>query len=249
MRIWAPASALLLLLPGIVHPTTHRVMPDGSGDFTTIQAAITAAEEGDTIELADGTFTGAGNRDLDYLGKAIVVQSESGDPTSCYIDCGGSAREEHRAFHFTTDGDGQASISGIGIMNGYVVGGGGGIWIEGASPLVHNCAVVSCEAAGTGGRGGGLYVSDDGAPSVMEATLGVRVYSPDGMSSEEVVVAGTLDGREVRFDVSAHETSSSIQLYSMSFIDSCGAQVDVAFVANYDPAAADPVEPYCPLGG
>ncbi|MCK4414565.1 MAG: hypothetical protein KAY32_13585 [Candidatus Eisenbacteria sp.] len=43
---------------------TYLVLPDGTGDFPTIQAAIDAALDGDEILLADGTFTGDGNRDL-----------------------------------------------------------------------------------------------------------------------------------------------------------------------------------------
>lgn len=67
---------------------TYLVRPDGTGDFPTIQGAIKAVQSGDTIELADGTFTGPGNRGLDYRGKAITVRSRSGDPASCkiYVD-------------------------------------------------------------------------------------------------------------------------------------------------------------------
>jgi pectin methylesterase-like acyl-CoA thioesterase len=53
---------------------TYVVSPDGSGDFPTIQAAIDAAVDGGIIELTDGTFTGDGNRDIDYAGKSITVR-------------------------------------------------------------------------------------------------------------------------------------------------------------------------------
>ena len=57
----------------------------------TIQDAIdlTDSVEGDIVELADGTYTGVGNRDIDLRGKAITVRSASGDPEACVIDCGG----------------------------------------------------------------------------------------------------------------------------------------------------------------
>ncbi|MBD3336645.1 MAG: hypothetical protein GF355_14125, partial [Candidatus Eisenbacteria bacterium] len=38
--------------------TTWFVAADGTGDFPTVQAAITAASGGDIIELGDGLFTG-----------------------------------------------------------------------------------------------------------------------------------------------------------------------------------------------
>ena len=88
---------------GTARAADYLVHPDGTGDFPTIQAALDAAGQGDVIELADGTFTGDGNRDIDYLGKAITVRSENG-PENCIIDLGGSPAEPHWGFVFAEDG-------------------------------------------------------------------------------------------------------------------------------------------------
>jgi len=67
-----------------------QVRPDETGDFPTIQAAVFGAVHWDTVTLFSGTYTGPGNRNVDFLGKAIVVTSES-DPGWAY-DSGGNRR-------------------------------------------------------------------------------------------------------------------------------------------------------------
>ncbi|MBN1552000.1 hypothetical protein JW979_11040, partial [bacterium] len=47
-------------------------------DFSVIQAAINAALEGDTILISDGTYTGSGNRNLNFNGKNLVLMSVNG---------------------------------------------------------------------------------------------------------------------------------------------------------------------------
>ena len=59
-------------------------------DRRTIQGAIVFAQDGDTILVADGTYTGVGNVNIDFLGKAITVRSENG-PEATIIDCENSA--------------------------------------------------------------------------------------------------------------------------------------------------------------
>jgi len=61
---------------------------DGPADFNNIQAAIDDSNDGDTIIVADGTYTGGGNREISFRGKAITVRSENG-PENCIIDCQG----------------------------------------------------------------------------------------------------------------------------------------------------------------
>jgi len=51
-----------------------HVKADGTGDLPTIQAAIDAANDGDTILAGAGVYP----ENIDFLGKRLVVQSESG---------------------------------------------------------------------------------------------------------------------------------------------------------------------------
>lgn len=112
MTLWAPSSTA----------ETYVLHPDGSGDFPTIQAALDTAVDGDVIELTAGDYRGDGNRDIDFLGKAVTIRSQTSDPAVCVIDCQGSAETPHRAFNFDS-GEGPASVlQGLTIRNGYADG-------------------------------------------------------------------------------------------------------------------------------
>ena len=135
----------------------YLVLPDGSGDFPTIQEAIDHAVDGDVIQLGYGRFTGSGNRDLLYRGKAITVRSQSGHPETCIIDCEGSETNYVRAFVF--DGEGPGSVlRGVTIERGYMDNlglpmpyGGGILFIGNANPNIVNITIRNCGAFAGGG--------------------------------------------------------------------------------------------------
>jgi probable HAF family extracellular repeat protein len=117
--------------------------------FATIQKGIDDACDGDRVIVADGVYTGQGNRDLDFLGKAITVRSANGQG-DCIIDCNGTEIEPHRGFYFHS-GEGTYSIlEGFTIKNGYAYD-GGGVYCNSASPTITNCNFIDCSAENWGG--------------------------------------------------------------------------------------------------
>ena len=120
-------------------------------DQPTIQAGIDAAADGDTVLVADGTYTGEGNWDIDFKGKAITVTSENG-PESCMIE-----REkgvgEHRGFFFHSFETHSSVLKGFTIKN-CLHSAGGGILISNASPLIIQCVIDGNNSV----HGGGLYI-------------------------------------------------------------------------------------------
>ena len=149
-------------------------------DQPTIQAGINAAVNGDTVLVADGTYTGTGNKEIEYFGKAITVISENG-PASCIIDCQNSGR----GFYFR-GGEGNGSVlDGLTIRNGYVSGGyisnrGGGIRIGGnSSPVIRNCVITQNEATG---MGSGVYVAN--SATVFENCI-ISFNDGTGLSLDE----------------------------------------------------------------
>jgi predicted outer membrane repeat protein len=125
---------------------------DGPADFNNIQAATDDANDGDTVVVSDGVYIGLGNRDIDFLGKAITVQSENG-PEMCIIDCNGTADDNHRAFHFHNAEDTNAVLDGFTITNGYITleSHAGAILCEYSSPTIANCMFLSNTAKTAGG--------------------------------------------------------------------------------------------------
>lgn len=164
--------------PQTVSITLHvgRALYVPSG-HSTIQAAINAALDYDVVIVAPGTYTGAGNRDVDFKGKAITVKSENG-PESCIIDCDGTYEENHRGFYFNS-GEGRDSVlEGFTIAYGLIVrtcGSGGGIYIDGgASPTISKCIVTHNHVEESGlcyCQGGGIYAGYESNPLITDCVV------------------------------------------------------------------------------
>ena len=146
MRVCTLAAILSVLCLPVAAATTYVVDPDGTGDLPTIQAAIDVAVDGDVIELTDGIFVGPGNRSLHYLGKAITIRSQSGDMSTCFINCENAGR----AFLFLNNEGPESVLEGISMINGragvYPEHVGGAINCSGGDPLIRNCGFFNCYA-------------------------------------------------------------------------------------------------------
>ncbi len=151
-------------------PQVHLVRPDGLGDYATIQEAIGAAAVGDTVRLADGVFTGPGNRSLDFLGKDLVLASAGGDPAACVIDCEGSAAEPRRVLRFASGEGPDAVVMGVTLRGGWENVNGGAVLISGASPTFRDC-VFTDNIVGANNRNGGAVSIRGGAPSFLGCTF------------------------------------------------------------------------------
>ena len=168
----AGSTVLLGLAVGVAKADTIYVCWDGSGDYLTIQEGIDVAVDGDEVVVCDGTYTGAGNRDLDFHGKAITVRSENG-PQSTVINCEQSAR----GFYLDSTLPQSAVIEGFTIMNGLAAG-GGGIYSVGYDLEVVNCVITEHRSSGTS-AGAGIYFRD-GSLHILQSDISINRAGGDG---------------------------------------------------------------------
>jgi hypothetical protein len=166
--------------------------------FPTIQAAIDAASDGDTIIVSDGIYYITD--EIRFWGRQVTLKSENG-PKNCVINV---AANERGAFYFSGEtrqcivdgftitqahnrpgiaipGDSSPCIINCIIVDNHQsvgqVGGGLKITTSG-SPLIQNCLIMQNSA---GQAGGGIYISGTGSPTIENCIIaGNTATSYDG---------------------------------------------------------------------
>jgi len=242
------------IMPEVESPIT--VKPDGTGDLSSIRVAISAASDGDTILLTDGTFTGEGNRDIDFQGKSVTVLSQSGDPNSCTIDCEGSWTDQHRGFYFHS-GEGSGSVlEGVTISNGYIEGfsqeegSGAGIYCtNSSSPTIINCIFSNSYA---NYYGGGVFCDDYSSPTFTNCTFygnsavdggGIFCNSYSSPTLENSIIAFTTQGKAGECDGTSSLSLTCCDIYGNQGGDWVGCIADqYEFNGNFsmNPFFCDP---------
>ncbi len=150
-------AALALLAPAPLFATTIYVDDDNTGGpwdgssahpYQYIQDGIDNSNPNDTVMVRNGTYVGTGNKNLDFDGKSITVQSKSGALVTI-IDCENSGR----GFSFHS-GQGPASVvDGFTITNGSITGTlhedkGGGIYSENRNRMITRCRFADLDGNG-----------------------------------------------------------------------------------------------------
>ncbi|MCB1048729.1 MAG: right-handed parallel beta-helix repeat-containing protein, partial [Calditrichaeota bacterium] len=133
-----------LLLVGSLHATTHTV----PGSFSTIQSALWACADGDTVSVAPGTYF----EPLSWPDTQSIKLFAQSDTSDTFID----GLDTFRPLLFeglgATDVDTTTIVRGFQITHGGGVVNGGGLLIQsGSSPLFEDCAFSFNECSDTGG--------------------------------------------------------------------------------------------------
>ncbi|HWR82116.1 MAG TPA: right-handed parallel beta-helix repeat-containing protein [Candidatus Deferrimicrobium sp.] len=141
------------------------------GDVPTIQAGIDAALTGDTVRVADGTYTGAGNHDLDFWGKNIVLESENG-PQTTIIDCQASSSDQHRGFYVHYGEDSTCVIKGFTVTGAYDAPDPyydkAAILCRSSTPTIQNCIITDNACCGVFST---MYPNGTGRVRIIDCTI------------------------------------------------------------------------------
>ena len=221
---------------------THCLLEDGTlgapinallvpSEYETIQAAIDSADDGDVILVADGTYTGAGNKELTWDGteKHITVKSENG-PENCIIDL----EDSGRAFTFVSGlGDNSIWITAADVIDGFTIRNGntndygGAIYCyygyeNDVSPTIRNCVFEN----NTSNYGGAICI--DGGSSLItncvfdsnSANYGGAIYlGSAGGDTEPLIQQCTFTGNSA--DLHWNGQGGAIYLTNVSTNEDC----------------------------
>ncbi|MCH8824509.1 MAG: right-handed parallel beta-helix repeat-containing protein [Planctomycetes bacterium] len=156
------------------------------GDQPTIQAGIDAAMDGDEVVVADGTYIGAGNKNLAFNDASLTLRSANG-PANCVIDC----EDDGRGF-FLVNETGTIIIEGFTVMRGYVgiaspgSRRGGAVYCVGSFATFANCIFYDNHAH----AGGGAFVAGPDTGAVfINCLITNHVFDGDG-SNEDIHTGG-----------------------------------------------------------
>jgi hypothetical protein len=187
-------AGLCVLWPTASLARTWRV----PSQAPTIQAGIDSAAAGDTVLVAAGTYTGTGNRDIEFRGRDAVVRSEAG-AAQTILDIQARPRDPYRGFFIGLGETSATVLDGFTIVNGFMgirpekaAPGGdrriehdlsaGGVKCQNARPTLRNLVILNCGSEYTGG---GMSIELTAHPIVENCVFqGCRADFGGGVSIE-----------------------------------------------------------------
>jgi hypothetical protein len=175
MRLLIIIAAVIIAIPALAISDTIHV----PADYPTIQAAIDAAVDGDTVLVAPGTYV----ENIDFMGKAITVKSSAG-AESTVINGKNPQNPDYGSVVFFMNGEQADSVlEGFSLMKGsgtyqdywgFWDPYGGGIFCKATSPTILNNIISENDAD----FGGGIGCMNGASPLIFNNTIINNHVSP-----------------------------------------------------------------------
>jgi len=129
--------------------------------FATIQRGLNAAQNGQVVVAAEGTYVGTGNKNLNFSGRSVTLTSSAGADVTI-IDCQGSGQ----AFVFQNGETQNTLVDGFTMTHGNAQT-GGAIYCQASSPRIANCVIKNNQ----GYYSGGVYCISYGSPTFVNCEI------------------------------------------------------------------------------
>jgi Right handed beta helix region len=172
------------LLYGMLFPTAHAQQTiQVPADAPTVQAAINMANTGDTVNIAPGTYTGQ----INFSGKSITVQGSAAG-----VILQGSLNGP--VVTFASGETRSAILQNVTITNGAptALPGGGGIFINGASPTIQNSIIQNNQECAIGVMAG--------APAILNNEISGTTFTSKQGGCTAITALGIGAGGAILLD-------------------------------------------------
>jgi hypothetical protein len=187
-----------------------------SVSYPTVQAALDAADDGDTVIVASGVYSGSGYTNLDFKNHAVVLRgpcSPPAPPNAVTIDC---QNQPNTRLAIPTSIPTRATEHGNVVIEGITVTGGAadfgaGINTGSARLLLKNCTLQNNAATSAAGA---LY-SDRSVPLKLD---GLTI----GSNNTPSATAGVVRSGTVQLQGALNITSGTLQTLSTTFWGALG---------------------------
>ncbi len=165
-------------------------------DYPNIQAALDAVENGFTVWVASGMYTGAGNSNLDFKGKIIALQCE--EIGTCIIDHAVNVP----AFNFHLNETNASIVDGFRITNCSYTS---PFHCRQSSPTIRNCIIAGNPCAG--------ILCDNGDHTIIENCTITGNHQGIFCSSSGSIIRNCT--------ISGNTPNGGISIRGNSMIDNC----------------------------
>jgi hypothetical protein len=186
LRYLTLMATVFFTATGVAMAVTWTVDDDGPADFSSIQAAVGAATNGDEIVVMPGRY----RETVQFLGKSITVRSQAGpERTIVYLE--GETR--------IVVMDGDSTLQGFTIRGGGSVRTGGGILVTGNSRpvisdnIIENNTVSYNEFTGFPGLGAGIAIEQTSEPIITRNVIRGNLVLGDPGNQGQLAYGGAID--------------------------------------------------------